>query len=580
MLPFCVPGQGESAPVPAGTRPRPRSRLQQLLGDRRRCAYVSGHGLARERHAVFTTTGERPTALSVVLQGTTSLNAGVVAGQGVRCNRRTAEAPVRQERLGGSITAPQGAEPSVSARSAALGDVIAPGERRLYAVHYRDPIVLGGCPSGSTFNTTQAGTCTVALGDLPSPVDMQSTDRVESGVMASLRADFVVRRRRDRRLGARPSSSRAAEARRRPRAEHGAPDVDAAGDPLAGDGGLPRDDPSARALRALVARTLSRGSTSTTDVGLGPRPCGVPSRRRRTSLVDRAQRTARAPPLPRELRAPPRRRARVPPPRGRPRRRRAGEGRRVRSDLGDPGRLDRRRRRRALRRPIRARHPDRRADVPDRLPVLSVPRGRTRSIPRARRSGRTAAGRARGSSASVSFPFPTVARRRSSWSCRKPSRTRERRRTGALPRSRRGPARGRRRAALPGDFTRVRRPWGHAPRYGGARSPAPRRRGAPGQPRGRAGGSAAVGDARAIADLALSGNKELLAEYERRRRPPNVRSVAVTRLVHRIWSFPAWCRPNPVFFAFLAFLRSHPQVLARTVRDVSTRFLEAPRETA
>jgi 2-polyprenyl-6-methoxyphenol hydroxylase-like FAD-dependent oxidoreductase len=133
---------------------------------------------------------------------------------------------------------------------------------------------------------------------------------------------------------------------------------------------------------------------------------------------------------------------------------------------------------------------------------------------------------------------------------------------------------------FPGDFTRVRRPWGHAPRYGAPGALLLGDAAHPVSPAGGQGASAAVGDARAIADLALSGNQELLAEYERRRRPPNVRSVAVTRLVHRIWSFPAWCRPNPVFFAFLAFLRSHPQVLARTVRDVSTRFLEAPRETA
>jgi hypothetical protein len=37
-------------------------------------------------------------------------------------------------------------DPTVSARSAELGDVIGPGESRLYFVSYRDPVVLGGCP--------------------------------------------------------------------------------------------------------------------------------------------------------------------------------------------------------------------------------------------------------------------------------------------------------------------------------------------------------------------------------------------------------------------------------------------------
>jgi 2-polyprenyl-6-methoxyphenol hydroxylase-like FAD-dependent oxidoreductase len=142
---------------------------------------------------------------------------------------------------------------------------------------------------------------------------------------------------------------------------------------------------------------------------------------------------------------------------------------------------------------------------------------------------------------------------------------------------------------FPGDFHRVRRPWGHAPRYGAPGALVLGDAAHPVSPAGGQGASAAVGDARTIASLALArsgashalaGSHDLAAEYERRRRPPNERSIAVTRLVHRIWSLPAFCRPNPVFFALLAFLRTHPQVLARTVRDVSTRFLERPRESA
>jgi hypothetical protein len=37
-----------------------------------------------------------------------------------------------------------------------LGDPIAAGSARYYYVYYRDPVVLGGCPSTSTFNTTQS----------------------------------------------------------------------------------------------------------------------------------------------------------------------------------------------------------------------------------------------------------------------------------------------------------------------------------------------------------------------------------------------------------------------------------------
>jgi 2-polyprenyl-6-methoxyphenol hydroxylase-like FAD-dependent oxidoreductase len=142
---------------------------------------------------------------------------------------------------------------------------------------------------------------------------------------------------------------------------------------------------------------------------------------------------------------------------------------------------------------------------------------------------------------------------------------------------------------FPGDFTRVRRPWGHAPRYGAPGALVLGDAAHPVSPAGGQGASAAVADARAVASLALArsgaslalaGTSDLLAAYEKRRRRANERSIAVTRLVHRIWSLPAFCRPNPVFFALLAFLRTNPQVLARTVRDVSTRFLERPAESA
>ena len=63
---------------------------------------------------------------------------------------------------GGSITAPNfiTGDSKVSVRSGALGDPIAVGSTRYYMVYHRDPIVLGGSPSSSTFNATQAGAIT------------------------------------------------------------------------------------------------------------------------------------------------------------------------------------------------------------------------------------------------------------------------------------------------------------------------------------------------------------------------------------------------------------------------------------
>jgi hypothetical protein len=112
---------------------------------------------------VFTTSGEMPTALSVVMQGNASIPTGLVYGQGVRCLGGTIIRRLfTKQAVAGSITVPDfgAGDPSVSARSAVKGDVIQPGQSRWYLVYYRDPVVLGGCPASSTFNATQTGQVT------------------------------------------------------------------------------------------------------------------------------------------------------------------------------------------------------------------------------------------------------------------------------------------------------------------------------------------------------------------------------------------------------------------------------------
>jgi hypothetical protein len=124
-------------------------------------AMLSASGIASlsADSIAFTTSGEKPTATSVLLQGTTLVSSGVTYGQGVRCVGGTLKRLFTKTAVGGSITAPDfvPSDPSVSARSAAKGDPISAGQSRWYLVFYRDPIVLGGCPATSTFNTTQSG---------------------------------------------------------------------------------------------------------------------------------------------------------------------------------------------------------------------------------------------------------------------------------------------------------------------------------------------------------------------------------------------------------------------------------------
>jgi hypothetical protein len=96
------------------------------------------------------------TALSIVLQGNASIPA-TTFGDGLRCTGGQLLRLYVENAFQGLVHAPQPGDPSVSARSAALGDPIPPGERRYYQVYYRDPDpAFCPEPAGSTFNVTNA----------------------------------------------------------------------------------------------------------------------------------------------------------------------------------------------------------------------------------------------------------------------------------------------------------------------------------------------------------------------------------------------------------------------------------------
>jgi hypothetical protein len=124
-------------------------------------ASLSGSGIAylSMDSLVFVTSGEKPTATSIVLQGDSLVAGGIVIGQGVRCAGGSLKRLYTKTASGGSITAPNfgAGDQAVSVRSASLGDAISPGQSRWYLVYYRNPVVLGGCPVSSTFNATQTG---------------------------------------------------------------------------------------------------------------------------------------------------------------------------------------------------------------------------------------------------------------------------------------------------------------------------------------------------------------------------------------------------------------------------------------
>jgi hypothetical protein len=102
----------------------------------------------------LTSAGERSSSLSIFLQGDLE-SAPLAFGDGLRCADGNLKRLYTRNASGGSVTAPIGAEPSVSARSAALGDTIPALGTRLYQTYYRDPSAsFCPAPPGSTFNAS------------------------------------------------------------------------------------------------------------------------------------------------------------------------------------------------------------------------------------------------------------------------------------------------------------------------------------------------------------------------------------------------------------------------------------------
>jgi Tol biopolymer transport system component len=100
--------------------------------------------------------GERSQALSLLLQGDATIPAAHF-GDGLRCVGGTLTRLYARNAHLGAVTMPQQGDPSISARSAALGDPISMGATRYYQVYYRDPAATF-CPDppGNTWNVGNA----------------------------------------------------------------------------------------------------------------------------------------------------------------------------------------------------------------------------------------------------------------------------------------------------------------------------------------------------------------------------------------------------------------------------------------
>jgi hypothetical protein len=122
-------------------------------------AALASAGTTSPDTVVLTATGELPSSLSIFLQGDGNIPAGVAFGDGIRCAGGTLKRLYVRNAAGGAVVAPQMGDLAITARSAALGDPIQPGDTRWYAVYYRDPSpVFCPTPPGSTFNATNGQT--------------------------------------------------------------------------------------------------------------------------------------------------------------------------------------------------------------------------------------------------------------------------------------------------------------------------------------------------------------------------------------------------------------------------------------
>ena len=134
--PFCYgDGTGHACPCANNGLPGHGCENSSSTGG----AVLTASGLTSPDSVVLTSSGERPTAFTVFLQGNASLPNGVFYGDGVRCTGGSLKRLYTKSASGGVVSAPTGADPSITARSAALGDPIAPGSTRYYQCWYRDP---------------------------------------------------------------------------------------------------------------------------------------------------------------------------------------------------------------------------------------------------------------------------------------------------------------------------------------------------------------------------------------------------------------------------------------------------------
>jgi len=150
FLSFCF-GDGTAGSCPCSNSGDPGRGCQNSDTTGGALLTVTGTASLSEDTVQLTSSYERPTALSVFLQGNAVVGP-LNYGDGLRCTGGTLKRIYVKAAVNGVVVGPETGDPSISARSSTLGAPIPLGATRLYQAFYRDP-PPGFCPSG-TFNVS------------------------------------------------------------------------------------------------------------------------------------------------------------------------------------------------------------------------------------------------------------------------------------------------------------------------------------------------------------------------------------------------------------------------------------------
>lgn len=162
LLQSCLPGSGGVLPCPCDNPPAGGGLGCDNFGDgppQSGTLDATGVASLAGDAVVLTATGLNNSSLTIFFTGQGGLfPTGVAHGAGVRCVTTGLKRLYIGEASGGAIARPRMGDPSVSARSAALGASIGAGEIRHYFNVYRDPFAAGPCGNtASRVNLTNAG---------------------------------------------------------------------------------------------------------------------------------------------------------------------------------------------------------------------------------------------------------------------------------------------------------------------------------------------------------------------------------------------------------------------------------------